>query len=311
MFKSNTRSIISPYELDIWIPSHNLAIEFNGRYYHSLDGTELPTVKYKHRDKFICCRKKEIKLLQIDEHEWNDPVVREIWKSVIASKLGKHERLYARQTIFRSVTREEAEKFLASNHLQGQTPSARNEWCFGLFHGEQMVGVMTFSRHQKTLINLTRMAFLCGLSVTGGASKLFKNALNVLPPLTVVTFSNNRYSNGGVYERLGFAREKVLQPSYQWYWHGKIWNKRQLRKIKLAVLLSDYDPRQTEHQNLYRHGARCLYDAGYERWAYPQRPQDNGKDYAYKGSLSLPEENTAFNRQKSPIEPKAFRKNLP
>ena len=32
---TNTRSIISPYELDIYIPEKNLAVEFNGMLWHS------------------------------------------------------------------------------------------------------------------------------------------------------------------------------------------------------------------------------------------------------------------------------------
>lgn len=269
VFDSDNRQIISPFELDIWIPSHNLAIEFNGGYYHSLDGTESPLAKYRHRDKYLRCTEKGILLLQIDEHEWGNPTTCEVWKSIIASKLGRHRRIPARKTTFRPIPCSEADAFLDMNHLQGATPATR--WSFGLFHQDDLVGVITFCRHQHTLINLSRMAFKLNTTIVGGAQKLFKNALSYLPGADIISFSSNRYSDGGVYPTLGFMKDGDLPPSYQWYFKGRVWNKRSLRKAKLATLLPDFRAEETEHQNLYRHGARCLYDAGYQKWLYRQR----------------------------------------
>ena len=265
-FYSNTRSVIAPLELDIWIPSHNLAIEFNGRYYHSLDGTEPPSAKYRHRDKFNLCQQKRILLLQIDEHEWDNPVTREVWKSVASSKLGKHTRIPARKTIFKPISSIEANAFLAVNHLQGATPALR--WAFGLFYNDELVGVITYCYHQHTQINLSRLAFKLNTTIVGGAHKLFKNSLLLLPVGDIVSFSNNQYSDGAIYKQLGFTKTADLQPSYQWYFKGRIWNKRSLRKSQLAKVLPNFNPIETEHQNLYRNGARCLYDAGYQRWEY-------------------------------------------
>jgi hypothetical protein len=131
------------------------------------------------------------------------------------------------------------------------------------------VGVITFSNHQKTLLNLTRMAFPLGITVVGGAKKLFHNALPLLPNSDIVTFSNNRYSGGGVYSILGFYKDIDLQPSYQWFFRNRVWDKRHFRRSLLpAILGEEFNPGETEHQNMYRSGARCLYDAGYQRWVF-------------------------------------------
>jgi hypothetical protein len=270
-FSTNNRTIISPYELDTWLPSHKLAIEFNGRYHgHSLDGTEPPSTKYKHRDKFLLCQKQGVHLLQVDEHEWCDFTKQKVWKSIIASKLGKHSRkVYARNTEFRPVAKATADSFLETNHLQGKSPSSNAVWCFGLYLKEELVGVITFSNHEKTSLNLTRMAFPLWITVVGGAQKLFTNALKRLPKKCIVTFSHNRYSTGAVYRTLGFEKHSDLQPSYQWYFRGKVQNKRLFRHSRLAkVLGSAYDPKKTEMENMYAAGARCLYDAGYQRWVF-------------------------------------------
>lgn len=68
--RTNVRNIIPPYELDIYIPSHMLAIEINGAYYHS---TKM-VGKHKHHKKFTRCKDKGINLITIFDYEiTNEP----------------------------------------------------------------------------------------------------------------------------------------------------------------------------------------------------------------------------------------------
>lgn len=61
----NTRRIIHPYELDLYLPEINLAIEFNGNYYHN----KLDTTREDFKTKL--CEDKNIQLLHIWEDDWN------------------------------------------------------------------------------------------------------------------------------------------------------------------------------------------------------------------------------------------------
>lgn len=61
-----TRDIISPLELDFFIPEKNLAIEFNGTYWHSIEGG---TAKRYHLKKSLMCRELRIRLIHIYEFE--------------------------------------------------------------------------------------------------------------------------------------------------------------------------------------------------------------------------------------------------
>lgn len=63
----NSKRIIPPYELDIYIPSLNKAIEFNGLYYHYSNTYFKPG---KHAKKSNLCKAKGIKLLHIREELW-------------------------------------------------------------------------------------------------------------------------------------------------------------------------------------------------------------------------------------------------
>ncbi len=268
-FESNVRGVIPPVELDTYIPSHHLAIEFNGTFWHSI--TEASSGRLRHKSKFDRCAAAGINLLQIEEQEWNNPAQQEIWKSILASRLGKHEtRIQARRTRFEVIGKQTATYFLAEHHLQGAPPLMK--WCFGLFHAEELVGVVIFSEHEKDRLNLTRLAFPSFVTVVGGAQKLFKNALPHLPPRDIVTFSDNRYSSGAIYPVLGFQHDIALPPSYEWFYRNTLMNKRQCRHKYLPKLLGDqYDPALTEHGNMFRAGARILYDAGYQRWLYRRR----------------------------------------
>lgn len=60
------RSIIAPYELDLYLPELKLAIEFNGTYYHS---TEMGKPEDYHLNKSLLCREKGIRLVHIYEFE--------------------------------------------------------------------------------------------------------------------------------------------------------------------------------------------------------------------------------------------------
>ena len=53
----NNRSIIKPYELDIYLPDINLAIEYNSIWFHS---TKNRPEKYYHINKSILCKEKNI-----------------------------------------------------------------------------------------------------------------------------------------------------------------------------------------------------------------------------------------------------------
>jgi len=63
----NSRKIINPYELDIYLPDLNLAFEFNGIYWHS---TKKKKNNY-HKNKSDLCEEQNIDLIHIFENEWD------------------------------------------------------------------------------------------------------------------------------------------------------------------------------------------------------------------------------------------------
>ena len=65
--KRNDRSVINPFEIDIFVEDSGKAIEFNGVYWHS---EEQKADKNAHLSKLMRCQSKGIGLLQVWEDDW-------------------------------------------------------------------------------------------------------------------------------------------------------------------------------------------------------------------------------------------------
>ncbi len=81
----NKRTIVPPYELDFYLPSHNIAIEFNGIYWHSIERGK--DEKY-HLRKTDMCKERGITLIHIFENEWEEN--RDDVKQYITSMINKN-----------------------------------------------------------------------------------------------------------------------------------------------------------------------------------------------------------------------------
>jgi len=72
---SNVRSVITPYELDIYVPHLNIALEYNGTYWHSDEVIQnnhgMSSDEY-HLMKTELCNDLGIKLLHIAEEDWTN-----------------------------------------------------------------------------------------------------------------------------------------------------------------------------------------------------------------------------------------------
>ena len=267
---SNSRSIIKPLELDIYLPDHNLAIEYNGLFWHSYDSTEAENKDY-HLNKTTLCQEKGIQLFHIFENEWINPVKQAIWKSIIKNRLGQSSRIYARKTTVVQITSKVKKQFLIDNHLQGDCASSVN---LGLYLDDELVSVMTFgrSRYDKKIDwELLRFCNKAGYSIIGGASKLLK-AFRRENDGSIISYADKRRSTGDLYKTLGFELSHESKPNY-WYWKNnsmKLESRIKYQKHKLEKVLDKFDDGLTETENMYENGYRKIYDCGNQVWKMGQ-----------------------------------------
>lgn len=254
----NTRKIITPFELDIYIPSKNLAIEYNGLYWHSeAAGKD----KWYHHKKWKACKDQGIQLIQIWEDDWNrNP---DLVKRMLTHKLGLSQRkVYARKTTPVSLTQEELSMFLEENHIQGAVAASVR---YGLKVDDELVAAIAFKKEGATL-NLLR--FASSIPVAGGFSKLLQVVESLFSDVErIVTFSDNTVSDGGLYETSGFVAEQQLPPDYSYLVKG---NREHKFNYRVARFRKDsslkWEPGFSERDLAILNGIPRIWDAGKVRW---------------------------------------------
>jgi len=265
---SNSRSIIKPLELDIYIPNHNLGIEYNGLFWHSSYSIDTEDKNY-HLIKTKLCREKNIQLLHIFENEWENSQKREIWKSIIKNKLNKSQKIFARKCEIKEISSKESKEFLENNHLQGQCNSSIN---IGLYYKDELVSLMTFGKsrfNKKVDWELLRFCNKLNYYVIGGASKLFKNFLKEHTG-SIISYADMRYSTGKLYKNLGFEFSHISSPNY-WYFKNntfKLKSRIKYQKHKLKNKLDIFNSNLSEWQNMKLNGYNRIFDCGNQTWIY-------------------------------------------
>lgn len=252
----NTRKIIKPYELDIYLPEKKLAFEFNGTYWHS---DICKPAKY-HISKTRLCNKKKVRLIHIFEYEWM--FNQEKIKNLIKSALGIFDvRLYARQCEVKEISHPEYKKFLELYHLQNSVNSSIR---YGLYYKDELVSVIGFgkSRFKKGEVELHRYCVKAGYQIIGGFSKLIKHACKDANISEFISYIDLAHFSGRGYKKAGFKLVEVTNPSYIYIRGDEIKSRMQCQKHKLEAFLENFDPAKSEYENMLLNDWDRVYDCG-------------------------------------------------
>jgi hypothetical protein len=97
-------------------------------------------------------------------------------------------------------------------------------------------------------------------TVIGGASKLFKHFINENNPNNIISYADIRWSEGSLYDILGFNYVKTSQPNYFYIINKKREHRYKFRK---DILISEgFDSNKTEHEIMSERGYNRIYDCG-------------------------------------------------
>lgn len=255
----NDRTIIGPFELDIYYAELKLAFELNGTYYH----TEYflgDDAKQYHLRKTKLCAEKGIQLIHIFEDEWIEKRKQLEKKIINLVKLSPTSG--ARKLTVRTVTPKERNEFLNAFHLQGADTSKH---AYGLYDADRLRAVMTFCKprfNKQHQWELSRFA-TDGSAIAGGASKLLAAFVREHSPSSMVTYADLRFSSGKLYHSLGFSALHESPPNFIYVKSGRKLSRYQAQKHRLLELLgSSFDPLLTEKANMNKAGWYRLYDCG-------------------------------------------------
>lgn len=264
------RTIIKPKELDIVIPSKSLAIEYNGIYYHSdrVEGRQ----DNAHKIKTDLCAERGVRLIHLWEDDWlnKTEVVKKTLRHILGATLIKigARKCEVRKTSVSSVT-----EFLNANHLQG---AVKRGVAYMLESEGEMVATMVFSSVASVRGSLASeedyelVRYATVGNVTGGPAKLFSAFLKDTPKCkTVISYSDNDWFDGGMYEQLGFTLNSHIKPDYKVVDGGIRKHKSGYRLDALRTKFGElFDPSLPERENCRNLGLFRVYNSGMKKWRY-------------------------------------------
>jgi very-short-patch-repair endonuclease len=259
----NSRKIIEPYELDIYLPELKLAFEYDGLYWHNENFVN----NSYHLNKTELCEKLGIQLIHIYEDDWiyNNSIV----KSRILNLLNKVTRkIYARECVVKEVSSIESNNFLKDNHLQG---ICNAKIRLGLWYDEELVSLMTFSGYRKNLgkvketncYELLRFCSKLETVVVGGSNKLFKHFINTYSPDKVISYADRSWSSllkSNVYLKMGFNFIRNTDINYYYILRDRRVNRFKYRKSEL--IKEGFDSKKSEKTIMLERKIYRIYNSG-------------------------------------------------
>lgn len=265
------REQLSGKEIDIFLPELNLGFEYCGLYWHSLKNSLL----HKHHiyNKTVFARKLGIELITIFSDEWNNK--KDIVKSRICNKLGLNSNsIYARMCEIRHIDNDTKNEFLETYHVQGTDISKIR---YGAYYKDELVSVMTFAPTNMVKggngekFELLRFCSKSGTNVVGIVGKFLKVFFEEFGKVDLISYSDNRYGQGGVYYNNGFKNCGHTPPSYYYTsTYNERFHRSKFMKHKL-VNFEKYDEKLSEQEIMMNSGFDIIYDAGTTRWEYQHK----------------------------------------
>lgn len=231
---------IAPLELDMFIPEHKLAIEFDDLYLHS----ELFKDKNYHLNKSVKCYKKWIKLLHIFENDWDNR--QDIVKSIIKANLGIYDRkIKSKNCKIKEISSSDYKKFVESNSITEYVPA---KYKIGLFYEKELIYVCSFGNKEnetELVINCSKLNTL----VEDGMKTIVKYFVEKYKPETLVYYIDRKYFNDKDFKDWKLVSD--IDADYWYFKDGCLENKSKYQKHKLSKLLEKYSSKKSEEENMY------------------------------------------------------------
>ena len=267
--QQRNREILRNREIDVYIPSLKLGIEYNGLHWHS---ERLGKGKNYHLDKLNKCNEQGIRLIQIFEDEWINR--REICESKLKQICGlnTNPKIYARKCEIREISKKtEVYDFLDKNHIQGRTGFTIG---LGVYYNNELVGVMTFKKEKEGYWDLNRFATDINYHCIGIGGKLFKYFTRNYDYQEIKSFADRRWTTNptnNLYTKLGFEFDSYVPPTY-WYYNPKISRIERFHKFgfRKQHLHKQYDLplTMTEREMTETLGYTRIWDCGLIKYVY-------------------------------------------
>ena len=265
--EQSNRTVLDGYEIDIYVPSLKIGIEYNGLKWHS---DKFINRNY-HINKTIKANEKGVRLIQIFEDEYLHS--KEIVLSKIRSLLHCNGNLpitMARKCSVLEIEKKIAKSFIDENHIQGYKGCSIALGCFD--ENNKLVGVMTFERNENEWV-LNRFATDIHRRCVGIGGKLFHYFVKNYDPNIVRSYADLRWTvdkDVNLYTKIGFKLEEILKPEYRYVNESHPSERIHKFNFRKNLLEKRYgiDSKLTESQMAKELGYYKIWDCGMLKYIY-------------------------------------------
>ena len=168
-------------------------------------------------------------------------------------------------------------KFIADTFLTDVVcfNTVRNMFGYTGKYNGKLISVMGFGvpRYKKDGFELHRYCVKSGITVLGGASRLLKAFEKEYSPKELLSYSNNDYFTGDIYNKLGFNNDGQTNIDYFWATNTGYFKRSECQpktlKNRYSELYQDAIYNNAGSKEVYimtKLGARKVFRCGNTRW---------------------------------------------
>ena len=267
----NTRDIISPFELDFYYPDKNIAVEFNGTYWHS---AQKGIDSLYHFNKFKECMNKGVRLLSIYEYdiEHRRDWVNHILDGAFSSKLN-----VSFSDCILKICEDSCYKFLPQSVLSSEGVNSQSVKCcvyYNVYYRDTLL--LCIGIYTGDPLIITCLYTNGRFDVTECFQHTIHRILRDFSVCTLKAYVDNDIEDMALYKHAGFTCDNFYEKEvYRWIkgryliGNGDIVDSRHfcfeyMRKHGIEWLCID----GTEYDTLDQLGFKKIYHCGMSLWVF-------------------------------------------
>jgi len=208
-------------EVDIYIPSQKLAIEYNGVYWHS-EATGKDS--HYHYDKYKSALSKGIELIQIWEDDWNarkQTIKRELARKL--NRMDEYQTLYSDSIVqpagsvsAHDIPSTRAQSFMLHHNIAGFVEA--QQYLGLLDEADKLLGLIAYDIDDSTV---TIIAHANGDTVDASFTQLLATLQEQHPAHEINIIASNDFNQSQTLADLGFKKESEIDPGFSYVVRGK------------------------------------------------------------------------------------------
>ena len=193
-----------------------------------------------------------------------------VYSTKILNLFKPKQKIYARQCNVIEVSSKQADVFLNEYHLQG---TCRGQLLIlGLVYNDELVSLMSFGKSRYNSNYEWELLRLCShtdYQVVGGASKLFKYAINLNKFNSLISYCDLAKFEGDVYKHIGMMWKTSTPPQEIWSKSTNYITANLLRSRGYDQLFgTNYGKGTSNDQLMLEHGWLPVYDCGQDVYTW-------------------------------------------